>query len=75
MTGLFAVVLVVLHLSFEMVVPKYGDFHHFALKFIPIVLLHHTASFPLVSVFWYHQASGMKTPVRVRRICAFICFL
>ena len=59
MTGLFAVVLVVLHLSLEMVVPIYGDFDHFSLKFIAINLSHALTPFLLSTAqAVHHRAQG-----------------
>lgn len=45
MTGLFAVILVVLHLSLEMVVPALRDFDHFPLKLIAVYLIYSLSPF------------------------------
>lgn len=55
MTGLFAVVLVVLHLSLEMVVPAHRDFDHFPLKLIAVYLIYSLSPFP-------KNAKGRATP-------------
>ena len=49
------VVLVVLHLSLEMVVPIYGDFDHFSLKLIAVYLIYSLSPFP-------KNAKGRATP-------------